>query len=223
MKGRQLTIWIVLLAGCLALALPQRSWAGGWIRGVAGYSGYSMDDINDAIEEINSAIYPYELDELNGGLLYGLQLGLQSSPRTAFYLGYERLSGSSDVSDASGKIEVSVPANCFLAGAEYLFDSTSSAKFGLGGALGLVSASGGAEIAATGVGGQSADYSGSALMFQGYGLARIPVGKQVAILPQIGYRFANISDPEVDGGDAIFELDYTGFVLKAALQVSFGQ
>lgn len=223
MKTRWAVLWTsFVLATGVDLAMPPSASASPvWVGGTLAYNSYNMSDLNDLIDAINDEIYPFEMEELNGGLAFGLQLGIEPTAGRRVYVAYERLSGTSDVADHSGEIEIQVPANHLVVGAEYDLPSASTtSRLGIGGAVGLVSASGGSKIRITGEGGASADYEGSALAVQGYVYGSFrPGNSNFAISPQVGYRLANIGDPEIDNESAIFDLDYSGVIVRVALRL----
>jgi hypothetical protein len=219
-------IGLFLLAPALANAATRP-----WLSGSFGYSGYAMDDVNDDIGEINATLAGsgLEMDEITKGLSYGLAFGLDVSPAFSIGLGYDRLTGQSDVSDPSGSIEYDLPANLLRGFGRYSFQSTGKAKGFLEASLGRVSSDATATLTVVGVGTQSFKFEGSGLAFEGAGGVSYWTSPTIAMFGLVGYRVANVEDVEVDGQPAYnvsgenYSIDYSGIFMRLGLTVAFGQ
>jgi hypothetical protein len=195
-----------------------------WIAPAAGYGTYSMSDVNDDIDALN-AYTGLAMDDVSGGLAYGLQAGVNVTPVVSLFAGYERIAASTEVGDYSGSLEYDLPANAFFAAAAYSFPTQSNFHLGLAGLAGMVSAAGDVKISITGVGAASGDVTGSGLMFEGRAFGDLYAMPRLILTPSIGYRIAKISEFEVadqtvfNADGSKMALDYSGLTLRIALKI----
>lgn len=211
-----------------ALALPATASAQGtpWLAGTVGFHTYGMSDVNDTISELNDLIYPYSMDEIHSGFGFGAGVGMDL-PAVSLGLTYERLTGSSDVSDGTGSIEFDLPANLYMAQAVFRPGSYGAPfTFGVGVGAGLVASSG--EIRTTDPlsGTDTQELEGNGGAFAAFLTADLSLAPRFALVPSVGYRYAKISEVK-SGGDVLyngdgskFELDYSGLMAKLALKIS---
>jgi hypothetical protein len=211
---------IAALAGTPALA------GSFYFGGHGGLSFYSLNDLNDEIDAINSVAGADYLDNVTKGFDYGLQIGFQASPAVTLGVGYSRLNGNSKYTEAGGSIEYDVPANVFEAHVTYLPPSPKTVRFGFGGNVGMISSAGSIDLSVSGEEPIRGDFSGSGLLVAGFAAMDWSLSESVAVFGNAGYRYASIGSFDVedikvtkpDGSD--YALDYNGVFLRVGLKVS---
>jgi hypothetical protein len=219
--------WLCL-AALLAIvpassAAAVRPWLSGWLGG----SSYAMDDVNDLIGQINAeaAGTGLSMDDISKGFNYGASFGLDVGNNFSVGLGYDRLEGASDIGDASGTIELKVPANLVRVFGRYTFPSAGKANGFLEASLGRVNSSSKLELTATGLGSEHADLEGSDLAFEGGGGANVVLAPQLDLTASLGYRVAKVKEIEVNGerftdfNGAPIGIDWSGVVFRLGLTV----
>ena len=221
-----------LLLACAALCLmapaaataATRPWVSGWFGG----STYAMDDVNDDIGDINTVLQGsgLEMEEVNRGLTYGLAVGLDLGPCFSVGLGYDRLTGQSDVGNQFFSIEYDLPAYVLRGFGRYSFQSTGKAKGFLEASLGQVKCEGNAMTTVSVVGPPTSSIEGSDLAFEGAGGFSYWTQPQIAVVGVIGYRYANVGDVEANGsrvynedGDP-YSIDYSGIFVRLGLTLA---
>jgi len=220
---------IAVIACVAALALPSFARAEDekavpWIAGSIGFHTYAMGDVNDDIDAINAIIAPLNMENIKSGIGLGGAVGL-TYPKFTVGVSYERLKGSSDVSDVSGHIEYRVPANLFMAEGAYRFPTSGSMGLGLGAGVGLVSTSAEFDFTVPVITDQTLKLEGKSPAFDVFVTGTADVYKHVAVVPMLGYRYAKVSEVKSDGtvltnsDGSKFQLDYSG--LMAKLMVRF--
>jgi len=157
-----------------------------------------MSEINDDIQDLNSYT-GLNMDEIGGGMALGAEAGLNITPTLSLAGGFERMTGSTEIGDYSGRIELNLPANAFYGCVQYVAPSTTPFHIGFAAAMGIVSAAGEVNVAVTGEGAASGDVSGSGLMLQGRVVGEYQATPRVILAPSLGYRLARISKYEVAG------------------------
>ena len=189
-----------------------------------GWSSYSMGDVNAEIRLINSTIAPLHMNEIGGGILYGAGFGADLSGGASIGIAYDRLTGSTDVGDATGSLKYDVPGNVFRATGHYAFKGQGSARAHVGASLGIVSEDGTISLSATGSGSVHGDIKGSGALFELFGGGDFKLGPQVSAMADVGYRQAKAGGIEVNGspiynaqGDK-YSVDFSGFMLRAGLK-----
>jgi hypothetical protein len=190
-----------------------------------------MKDVNDQIGGINELLAGtgLSMDEISNGLGFGVAFGGDLNDVMSVGLAYDRLFGSSEVSDATGGIKFDLPANAFRGFGEYRFPSTGQFKPHAGIALGMVSASGTVELSAAGFPTEKGDVEGSGPLAEVYVGGDMWAAPQFAIIGSAGYRYAKISEFKVAGETATKEdgskatMDYSGFNARLGLKVAFGK
>lgn len=198
-----------------------------YIGGSLGYNSYSLSDVNDEIRAIGD-VSGLGSDEINGGIGYQIEGGLSLRSGISFGLGYERMTGKSEISDNTGGIEYSTPANAIFGTFEYALPTHSAFGVSLGASIGKISTAGGVRLWVTGEGSAAADFEGSGLYGEGRLIGNFAAGKFFVFSPSIGYRVANISEIQIqneviykDDGSKV-ELDYGGFTAHLGLKLMFG-
>ena len=190
----------------------------------AGWSSYSMTDVNSEIQAVNYIIAPFHMNEISGGILYGAGFGADLSGGASIGIAYDRLTGSTDVGDATGSIKYDVPGNVFRATGHYAFKGQGSARAHLGASLGIVSEDGTVSLSAAGSSLIHGDIKGSGALFEVFGGGDFRLGSQISAMADVGYRHAKAGGIEVDGtpvynasGDK-YSVDFSGFMLRAGLK-----
>ena len=190
-----------------------------WVAGSIGFHTYAMGDVNDDIDGINSIIAPLNMENIKSGIGLGGAVGM-TYPKFTVGVSYERLKGSSDVSDVSGHIEYRVPANLFLAEGAYRFPTSGSIGLGIGAGVGLVSSSAEFEFTVPSLTVRTLKLEGKSPAFDVFVAGTADVYKHVAVVPMIGYRYAKVSEVKSDGvvltnsDGSKFQLDYSGLMTK---------
>ena len=224
----------VLALVAIALLAPSSSQGAGfkpWAAASGSWATYSMKDVNDQIGSINQTLAGsgLSMDEINNGFGFGVAFGGDLNDAVTVGVGYDRLFGSSDVSDASGGIKFDLPANTFRGFGEYRFPSTGQLKPHAGIALGMVSASGTVELSVSGFPTDKSDVEGTGPLAEVYVGGDMWASPQFAIIGAAGYRYAKISEFKVAGETATKEdgskatMDYSGFNARLGLKVAFGK
>lgn len=194
-----------------------------------GYNFYSMNDVNDDIDDTN-VLFGTSIDKLKSGIGFGGGLRARTSPSLLLSLDYERLSASTTGSGSDGSIvydaDLDLPANAIVAGVSYYFPSAAKTRFGLSGGIGYYMADGTLEIAAsdginsvTLVGGAS----GNGIGFHGAGTLDMSLSPTVHLDAMLGYRIAKTGDLEVDGSTlSNYSAEWSGLMSRAGLSFYFG-
>jgi hypothetical protein len=219
----------VLLA--LSIALPSPSVAAGnrpWIGVLGGLSTYSMSDVNDEIGSINAGLAGtgLKMDNIKDGGQVGAVLGLELPTGLSLGLGYEYLTGSSEVGSANGSLKFDFPAHAYRAFAQYTIKGPGVSGLHVGGSVGMVSSAGKATLLVSAVGTASGDTKGSAPLIEGYLGGDWWASRGFALTGSAGFRYANID--EIKMNDQIVyvtpgnkeALDYTGVFLRAGVKFS---
>lgn len=231
---------IIALAVSGLVAAPSTGDAQGGVKfGLAafgGYNSYAMDDVNDAIDDLNAdpdvTAAGISVDEISSGI--GLGGGIQMWAGGDFLLSaeYERLMASTkddgNVGGTPVSVELKVPANAFVLTGAYLFPSASKARFGIGAGLGYYSTSGTQEVSAPPLT-FSEEATGSGVGYHILGVMDYEASKQVHLGIRVGYRIAETSDLEDSDGDKILNpdgseatADWSGVMSRVGLTFLFG-
>ncbi len=196
-----------------------------WLAGYGSWNTYAMGDVNDQIVGgINSDLAGtgVSMDELKNGFGFGVEGGIDVS-QFAFGVGYERVSGMTDVTYGGVTVELKAPANAFYALAEYKLPTAGPVGARLGVAGGLLSTSSEYSMSAPGEGSMSIDITGSGPLLKAYLTGEWKASPQFGLLASLGYRYAKVNEPKVDGESITdFTIDYSGFVARAGLRFAFG-
>jgi hypothetical protein len=227
MMNSRITLIVLLL---LVVAVPVAS-AGTprpWLSGSLGGSTYAMGDVNDDIGNVNLSLAGsgLSMDEINSGLGLGVAFGIDFPGGFAAGVGYDRLSASTDVGDATGSLEYKMPGNLVRAFGRYTFANAPKAKGFLEASLGRVSTAGSVKLTAVGFGSTSADLEGHGLALEGSGGIQVWVAPQFALSGSLGFRHAESKDITVDGDPAYnasggrYSVDYSGLFLRAGATVA---
>jgi len=218
---------MMILVACLFPAIGQAADVTPWASGTVAWSTYVMSDVNDDIGAINRALQGsgLSMDEINGGFGFGLAAGAGLPGGLAIGVGYDRLTASSDVGDASGSLEYDFPANAFRFIVEYAFRGQGQVRARVGGAAGLVSEAGEVRVTATGAGSVAGDIDGTGPLFELFAGGDWWGSPNVALTGMVGFRYARATDVEVEGqpiynasGDR-YSVDYSGLLIRAGIRV----
>jgi hypothetical protein len=215
--------FVASLTASPALAAESRP----WISFGGGFHTFAMGDVNDDIAELNTAIAPLKMDEISNGFGFDVSLGMNVSPAASIAVAYERFGSSSKIGDPTGSIEFSLPVNAITARFVYLLSPGEEFSIGLGAAAGLISSSGKVELAVTGVGAASEDFSGTGPDLEAFVNGEFRQGERFAIVPHVGFRYAKISETKLSGqvlynaDGSKYALDYTGLSSGIAFKLFF--
>jgi hypothetical protein len=222
-----------ILAACIAAmaVLPSIAWADArpWASVDGSWGTYAMSDVNDDLAAVNASLAGsgLSIDEIHGGLGLGLRFGVEVGSRWSTGVGYDRLFASTDVGDATGKLEYKLPANAFRVFEEYSLPSQGRAGLNLGAGLGMVSSSGSVELTDYSSGSFKAHLKGTGLLLEGLLGGEIRAAPQLALTGSAGFRYAKISEVKAEGQTVVnadgskYSLDYSGFLLRLGMKVAF--
>jgi len=194
-----------------------------------GYNFYSMNDVNDDIDNTN-AVFGTSIDKLKSGIGFGGGLRVRTSPSLLLSLDYERLTGSTTGSGTDGALvynaNLDLPANAIVAGVSYYFPSASKTRFGLSGGIGYYMADGSLKLTASdGVNSVTltGDASGNGIGFHGAGALEMSLSPTVHLDAMVGYRVAKTGDLEVDGSTlSNYSAEWSGLMSRAGFSLYFG-
>jgi hypothetical protein len=223
---------LILSLGLLVLLFPIPVHAGSpgpWIEIAGGFGTYTMGDVTDDIDAMNVEIAPLSMDHIKSGFSGGLEAGFTGPSHVGGSVGYERLFASSDVGDASGRLEYNFHANAFIGKVYWMAPRSERFYFGVAGSAGLVSAAGDVRLSISQVGSLSGDVSGSGPLFGGALVGELwSRSGRAALTFSAGYRYAKIGTVKVadikilneDGSD--YALDYSGITLRVGARLALG-
>lgn len=204
----------LLAISCLTVAAAPAS-ALNWGGEVFGaFSTHSMKEWNDRVI-VPAQQGGTDIDEFSTG--FGGGLGLRMWPNSNWMLSatWEPLFVSRETnSGSSAKIDLA--ANAFEVTGGYFFPTASQVKFGLGAGVGMYALNG--EV--TSSGSPTTKVEGNTIGFHLHGLMEYLVSPGFAITGNAGYRFADISDTELDGQSVTpdnLSTDYSGLALRAGV------
>jgi len=195
-----------------------------WIGATAGFGTYAMGDVNEDIRNVDALIFA-KFDEINSGFAFGADAGFDVNQQWRIGVHYSRLLAGSDVGDASGTLDYNLPANAVYGSVDFLPPMASLVKVGLGVSGGVVLAAGTVDLSVAGVGTVSGELSGSGPYFDAHVSLDLPLGTLVALTPVIGYRYANVTEVELDDQPVYtdsgekYDVDYSGFLLRVGLRI----
>ena len=195
-----------------------------WLMLGGSVNSFSMGDVNDEIAAINAAITPLRMDEMKTGFGFGGGFGLDLTQTVSLAIAYERLTVSSEVGDASGSLKYDFPANVFAAQVTYFAPSERPFLLGAGASVGRISSAGKVALSISGSGAISGDVSGSGPVAEGFAAGSLRAGEKVAIVSNLGYRYAKIAETKVDGtvvynaDGSKYSLDYSGLMARVMLK-----
>jgi len=215
---------VVALLASLALATSAQavSPVKPWVAGYGSWSTYGMGDVNDQlVSSINADLLGgsgVSMDEVKNGFGFGVEAGLDVG-QLVLGVGYERLAASTDVGVSGASLELNLPTNAFYGLAEFKLPTAGPMGVRLGVAGGIASLAGEFKISAPGFGSESVDLTGSGPLFKVYGTGEWGLGGQFGLLGSIGYRYAKVNEPELQGETVTdFEVDHSGVFFRAGLK-----
>jgi hypothetical protein len=192
-----------------------------------------MDDLNDELisplnDSLATAGSQARLDEIDNGIGFGGGLRYRSGENLLFALDYERLTGSSEVSESGATFTIDVPANAATATLSYLLSSGSKARLGFAAGLGYYSSAGTATIDQVGFPSFESDIEGNGIGYHAGGVLDAALSDQASLHVFAGWRQAKTSDVKVDGSKVYTSdgdeatLDWSGITIRAGLDFYFG-
>lgn len=224
----------LILGIAITLALPAAVFAGTprpWLALNGSWATYSMSDVNADIRNINAQLAGSGLtmDEIGHGLGFGVAGGVETAGPVSLGLGYERLSASSEVSDASGGIRYHFPANSVRAFVEYRFPSETNRSPSVGFAVGRVMEAGSVDVTITGAGAVSAHLDGSGPLLEAFVGGDWWSEPQFALFGSAGYRYAKVGEVKLEGQTVInpdgskYSMDYSGVVIRLGFKAALSR
>ena len=207
------SVTIMLAIGCMAAFAAKATAAPTWGGEVFGaFNTHAMNDWNDlVVAPVNQS--GGNMDEFSTG--FGGGLGLRMWPNSNWMVSatWEPLFTSREEKTSGDK--VNLDANAFEATAGYFFPTTTPARFGFGGGLGVYQLAG--EI--TSSGNPDVKLEGSTVGFHLMGLMEYQMQPGFSLTAGAGYRIAKIKDTKANNQSANpeFETDYSGLMLRAGV------
>ena len=198
---------LVALSMVLVAVAPTLALAGSFGAEVFGsFNSYSMQDVNDAIDQLNTA--GSNFDKVSNGISGGLGVRTWANSNWMFSASWEPLFLETK-SDATSE-KWNLDANAFTVNGTYFFPSKKpTSKYGIGAGVGYYS-----------LGGEFSDPSGTTKVegsgpgFQFSGVGEWTMSPGFAVTGSAGYRVASI---EVDQSNPKSNADYSGFTGRLGL------
>ena len=193
---------LVIVAVVAAAAIPCAVSAATFGAEVFGaYNTYSMGDVNDEIDALNTTLGS-NFDDFSGGITGGLGLRMWASPQFLLAAHWEPLFLETEDSGA----KINMDANSYQLTGGYFFPSTSNAKYGVGAGVGYYTLGG--ELSGGGV---SQDVDGSGVGFHFLGMGEWTMSPGFAVTAAAGYRVASF---EIDDSAPSIDAEYSGFMSR---------
>jgi hypothetical protein len=198
-----------------------------WVGASGSWGTYGMQDVNDAIGELNAEIVDtgLSMSGIHGGFGFGVEFGVQLPGRLGFGARAERQDASSKLETSAGSLELTLPANAYSAFATYSLSAAGKTVWQLGLGAGMIWVSGRQTSTDPVEGTQAIGYSGSGPVFDGFvradGWFKSPWGWYA----DAGYRYATIGEFQEDGVTSVnpdgskATLDYGGVRLRLGLRL----
>jgi hypothetical protein len=216
-----------LVAACAATAENSSNYEI-WVSGAGGFNGYSHSDVNDELKLLTDEL-GIASDEVNSGFAVQGELGLLYKSSFSFGVGMKRFHGSAQISDFSGSITYTLPANATYAVVGYTFPSQSKFSYGAAVAFGTISSKGKLVLAVTGLGSGTGYLDGSGTFIEGRLTTGYRLTPALYLNPVLGYRLAEIDEIKIDGitqkklDDSNWTLDYSGFTAQIGFTLYLGR
>jgi len=190
------------------------------ITGFLGYQGYTMDDVNSVIRQVNEDLSvpgrQVSIDELKGDVSFGGGVVADVTPKIRLYAEYERLKDHTGGGNQIGSFTLDVNSNTVLVGGTYFFNPEQKARLGLGAGVGYYAFGGESNGNAT-WGTQtvtgSQDISGNTIGFHGRGELDVALNESWHFDLALGYRSAK-GEAEVGGDASGADLDWSGVMTR---------
>lgn len=225
MRVRVPSIGVALLLGLTTAAFGQVAPAL-WLGAEGGFGTYSMSDVNLDIQDFNASS-GLQMDEISKGLAFGVNAGVNLGS-LGLGLAYERVTASSEISDATGSLEYNFPANAVYGLVQYRLPSPGPLKIGFGGGLGMISSAGSMNIAIQGLGAASGDISGSGILAEARVFGDYHATPMIVLSPSVGYRYTKVPSCKIEGQQVYnadgskLSIDYSGIILRAGIKFMIG-
>lgn len=200
-----------------------------WLSGSIGGSLFEMSDVNREVGVINAALAGtgLSMNEVNGGMVAGAAFGLDLGAGWSVGIGMDRLSASTEVSDASGSLSYDLPANSVHLLGRYSFTPAAKGTGFAQVAVGRITSAGSVSVNVVGSGSLTGDLDGSGIAMEGAIGGMIWAAPQFGLQASLGYRRAIVEDLTVEGTPVLnadgsrYELDYSGVFVRAGFAVAF--
>jgi hypothetical protein len=212
---------LVLAVALLVVSGTNAEAAVRWgLSGFTGYQGYSMDEINSQIIEINEFLSQpgdlVQIDELNGDASFGAGIKADLNPNWRVYAEYEHLSDNTGGGNLIGSFTIDVSSETYLVGATYFLPSKGKARVGIGAGAGYYDFRG--DVGVIGEAGttpisESMTTDGSTIGFHGRADLDVALSEKAHLDLALGYRAAS-GEIEKDLPGTSIDLDWSGFMSR---------
>ncbi len=211
-------VLLLILPAVLPVAMP--ALASEMVLGVhGGYGAYSQEDLNEVIGLINGRVGDEAVGEVKGGFEYGAHFGLRINATTILGVSYARLDAATAGAGEGETLDVSVPAACWLAFINWLPDSDSVGRIGLGADAGFVTVDGYSRYTSVDQGVDDYEtFAGKGLFLSLYVLGDLALSESFSLLASGGFRLAQVPDITVNGASSSSDLDYSGVFVRVGLR-----
>lgn len=208
---------LLILPAVLLAALPAA--ATEIVLGVhGGYGAYTQEDLNQVIGLINQRAGEEAVAEVKGGFEYGAHFGMRINATTILGVRYARLDAATSGQGPGETLDVSVPADCWLAFANWLPDSDHVGRLGLGADAGFITVDGYSRYTQVPDTDDFEVYAGKGIFLSLYVLGDLAVTESFSLLASGGFRLAQVPDITVNGASSPSELDYSGVFVRVGLR-----
>ncbi len=193
------------------------------LSGFLGYQGFTMEDVNSVIREVNEDLSVpgsmVSMDELKGDVSFGGGVVADVNPNVRVYLEYERLKDHTGGGNQIGSFTLDVNSSTFLLGGTYFFNPEKKARLGLGGGVGYYAFGGdttGDATWGTDTYSGTQDVGGSAVGFHGRGELDVAFAEKWHFDLALGYRAAK-GEAELGGTATGADLDWSGVMTRVGV------
>lgn len=197
-----------------------------YVQAHGGVTSLNLDDVNDAVDQVNAALGTEAMDHLSWGPEAGLEVGYVLSREIGLGLGYTRLFAASEISQDGYLVSFDLPADLFEISLDYLPDNGRKVRVGVGADLGLVRSAGSVRTVDPLLGDRTDSFDGLGFLFAGYAILDGQMSATWSLFGEGGFRHAMINRLEVDGYtvynpdsvDDKLRFNYSGLFLRAGIR-----
>jgi hypothetical protein len=208
-------------AAALVLVLsvaPSTAGAGVVLSVQSGWGAHTQEDLNEAINEFNQAAGEPVAPTLDSGWDWGARVGMQGAGTTALGVGWQRLTGEVSGSAGGSWLELSVPADCWLAWMTWLPDNDQVGRVGLAADVGFLQVDGSARSQIEGSLPEERTYEGKGLFLALAVVGDAALSETLSLQGYAGFRLAQVPNLQVNGNTEDYSLDYSGVFVRAGLR-----
>jgi hypothetical protein len=220
------TIAILTAAGLMmplaAHALDERVWL--MLNG--GGSTYAMSELNAEFDSYN-ANYGGNFEHVSKGRSLGITVGFETANQWNYGLGIDRLDARSKSEEAIGTYDYSFGANAYRMFGEYSFAPIGHSSVFVGGAIGLLQEHGKFIFTSPGTPPDEVKTIGNGPLFEAHVGGNLWINGQFALTSTVGYRYARVKEPKLEGGYPIVDqnnqplpLDFSGPTARVGIKIA---